>query len=155
MSVRVQREPFDVSHEIQTLRGEDARVGALVSFIGLVRDLNDHQTVSQMILEHYPGMTEKALASLEGEARNRWDIHDLLIIHRIGTLYPRDPIVLVAVTSAHRKDAFGACEFLMDALKTQAPLWKKETTPVGERWVEAHDSDADALERWKMLHEPR
>ncbi len=149
MSVRVQHEPFDVGHEIEALRGDNARIGALVSFIGLVRDLNDNEAVTQMNLEHYPGMTEKSLASLESEARNRWDVHDLVIIHRIGTLYPKDPIVLVAVTSPHRRDAFNACEFLMDALKTQAPFWKKETTPIGERWVDPHDADDNALKRWQ------
>ncbi len=149
MTVRVQFEPFDVGQEMQRLRGEDTRVGALVSFVGLVRDLNEHHAVSQMTLEHYPGMTEKALAALEDEARQRWDILDVLIIHRVGTLLPGDPIVLVAVTSAHRGDAFNACEYLMDALKTQAPFWKKETTPAGTRWVDARDSDDQALARWK------
>ena len=153
MSVRVQLEDFDLGHETRKLRGEDTRVGALVSFVGLVRDLNDDQTVSLMTLEHYPGMTEKSLTSLEIEARQRWKIIDALIIHRVGKLLPGDPIVLVAVTSAHRRDAFDACQFLMDALKTSAPFWKKETTPTGDRWVDAHESDDESLARWKISNE--
>jgi molybdopterin synthase catalytic subunit len=153
MTVRVQQELFDMGQEIQKLRGDDPRIGALVSFVGLVRDLNDDQAVSQMTLEHYPGMTEKALSSLESEARQRWKILDALIIHRVGKLLPGDPIVLVAVTSAHRGDAFDACQFLMDALKTRAPFWKKETTPSGDRWVDARESDDEALARWKISNE--
>ena len=153
MSVRVQLEDFDLGHETRKLRGEDTQVGALVSFVGLVRDLNDDQTVSLMTLEHYPGMTEKSLTSLENEARQRWKIIDALIIHRVGKLLPGDPIVLVAVTSAHRRDAFDACQFLMDALKTSAPFWKKETTPTGDRWVDAHESDDESLARWKNSNE--
>ncbi len=153
MSVRVQQEVFDLGHETLKLRGDDPKVGALVSFVGLVRDLNDEQTVSQMTLEHYPGMTEKALSSLENEARQRWKIIDALIIHRVGKLLPGDPIVLVAVTSAHRRDAFDACQFLMDALKTSAPFWKKETTPDGDRWVDARESDDESLARWKISNE--
>ena len=152
--MRVQQELFDAGHETQKLRGNDTRVGALVSFVGLVRDLNEGHDVSQMTLEHYPGMTEKALATLESEARQRWNILDAVIIHRVGTLLPGDPIVLVAVTSAHRTDAFDACQFLMDALKTQAPFWKKERTPTGERWVDARESDDEALARWKISNEP-
>ncbi len=154
MTVRVQEELFNMGDETQKLRGDDARIGALVSFVGLVRDLNDGHDVSQITLEHYPGMTERALATLESEARQRWDILDALIIHRVGTLLPGDPIVLVAVTSAHRADAFDACQFLMDALKTQAPFWKKERTPAGERWVDARESDDEALARWKIFNEP-
>ena len=153
MAVRVQQELFNMGHEIQILRGNDPRVGALVSFVGLVRELNDDHAVNQMILEHYPGMTEKALATLESEARQRWSILDALIIHRVGVLLPADPIVLVAVTSAHRGDAFEACQFLMDALKTQAPFWKKESTPAGDRWVDARESDDNALARWKISDE--
>ncbi len=153
MSVRVQQEVFDLGHETLKLRGDDPQVGALVSFVGLVRDLNDEQTVSQMTLEHYPGMTEKALSSLENEARQRWKIIDALIIHRVGKLLPGDPIVLVAVTSAHRRDAFDACQFLIDALKTSAPFWKKETTPDGDRWVDARESDDESLARWKISNE--
>jgi molybdopterin synthase catalytic subunit len=153
MTVRVQQELFDMGQEIQKLRGDDLRIGALVSFVGLVRDLNDDQAVSQMTLEYYPGMTEKALSSLECEARQRWKILDALIIHRVGMLLPGDPIVLVAVTSAHRGDAFDACQFLMDALKSRAPFWKKETTPSGDRWVDARESDDEALARWKLSNE--
>ncbi len=146
MSVRVQEALFDVGTEIGRLRSPDA--GALASFIGFVRDFSDRASVSAMTLEHYPGMTEKTLAQLESEARERWNILDVTIIHRVGTLYPGDPIVLVCVTSAHRGDAFQACEFLMDALKTRAPFWKKETTPEGTRWVEARVSDTQASARW-------
>ncbi len=153
MTVRVQQEPFDMGHEILKLRGNDAQVGALASFVGMVRDLNDNQAVSQMTLEHYPGMTEKALSSLESEARQRWQIIDALIIHRVGKLLPGDPIVLVAVASSHRSDAFDACQYLMDALKTRAPFWKKETTPAGDRWVDARESDNEALARWKISNE--
>lgn len=151
--MRVQQGLFDMGHETQKLRDNDTRVGALVSFVGLVRDLNDGHDISQMTLEHYPGMTEKALKTLEDEARQRWNILDALIIHRVGALLPGEPIVLVAVTSAHRADAFNACQFLMDALKTQAPFWKKERTPVGEHWVDARESDDEALARWKTSNE--
>jgi molybdopterin synthase catalytic subunit len=148
MPVRVQTQPFDINAEIDQLRGSDGRVGALACFVGLVRDFNDDRAVNALTLEHYPGMTEKALAGLVEEAKARWDILDALVIHRVGTLQPRDPIVLVAVSSAHRGTAFSACEYLMDALKTSAPFWKKEATPEGERWVEARASDDEAAERW-------
>ena len=124
-------------------------VGAIVSFVGQVRDMNDGDTISTLTLEHYPEMTEKALAAIENEAKIRWDIIDNLIIHRVGTLKPLDQIVLVAVTSAHRGEAFKACEFIMDYLKTSAPFWKKEATNQGERWVEAKLADDEAKERWK------
>ena len=123
-------------------------VGAIVSFIGLVRDMNEGDTINTLTLEHYPEMTEKALLNIENEAKTRWDIIDSLIIHRIGTLKPLDQIVLVAVTSAHRGEAFHACEFIMDYLKTSAPFWKKEATNQGERWVEAKLADDDAKARW-------
>ena len=148
MGVRVQTEDFDVAREIALLRGSDARVGAVASFIGVVRDENDAATVRTLTLEHYPGMTEKALAGIVDAARARWPIHDALIIHRVGQLAPTDQIVLVAVSSAHRGDAFAACEFIIDYLKTQAPFWKKELTPEGERWVEARASDDEAAARW-------
>jgi molybdopterin synthase catalytic subunit len=148
MPVRVQVHDFDVGHELAALRGGDARVGAVAAFIGTVRDVNDASAVAAMTLEHYPGMTEKALAAIVEEARARWDVLDALVIHRVGTLMPADQIVLVAVTSAHRGDAFAACEFIMDYLKTRAPFWKKEATPSGERWVEARASDDDAAARW-------
>lgn len=125
MTIRVQEADFDVGAELASLRAGDARVGALASFLGLVRDMNDGSSVSEMTLEHYPGMTEKALEEIVVEARGRWDIYDALVIHRVGPLKPCDQIVLVAVTSAHRGEAFAACEFIMDYLKTRAPFWKK------------------------------
>jgi molybdopterin synthase catalytic subunit len=148
MSVRVQGEDFDIAREIAALRAGDARVGAVAAFIGLVRDVNDAAAVSTLTLEHYPGMTEKALSEIVDEAKSRWRIYDALVIHRVGELKPTDQIVLVIVTSAHRGDAFAACEFIMDYLKTRAPFWKKERTPAGERWVEARASDDDKAARW-------
>ena len=124
-------------------------VGALVSFIGQVRDMNDGDEINTLTLEHYPEMTQKALQVIETEAKTRWDVIDALIIHRVGTLKPQDQIVLVAVTSAHRGEAFHACEFIMDYLKTSAPFWKKEATNQGERWVEAKLSDDAAKQRWQ------
>ncbi len=149
MKVRVQREDFDSGAEIAALRAGDGRVGAVAAFIGTVRDLNEGSGVAAMTLEHYPGMTEKSLAAICEQARSRWDILDTLVIHRFGELRPTDQIVLVAVTSAHRGEAFAACEFIMDYLKTEAPFWKKESTSAGERWVEARASDDDAAARWK------
>ena len=149
MSVRVQEADFDLNAELAALRASDARIGAVVSFVGLVRDINDGAGVSEMTLEHYPGMTEKALEAIEAEARARWDIYGTLVIHRVGPLKPCDQIVLVAVTSAHRGEAFAACEFIMDYLKTRAPFWKRETTPEGARWVDARETDDSAAERWK------
>lgn len=149
MSVRVQEADFDVGAELAALRAGDARVGALASFLGLVRDLNDGATVSEMTLEHYPGMTEKALEEIVAQAKGRWDIYDALVIHRVGPLKPCDQIVLVAVTSAHRGEAFAACEFIMDYLKTRAPFWKREATPDGGRWVDARETDDNAAARWE------
>ena len=149
MSVRVQFEDFDVGAEIFRIRQSDKKVGAVASFIGVVRDLNEGDEVSTLTLEHYPAMTEKALLEIEAEAKKRWDIYDSLIVHRVGTLKPLDQIVLVVVSSAHRGEAFKACEFLMDYLKTKAPFWKKEGTPRGDRWVDARSSDDAAAERWK------
>lgn len=148
MTVRVQEADFDLGAELTALRANDARVGALASFLGLVRDLNDGASVTEMTLEHYPGMTEKALEDIVLAARGRWDIYDALVIHRVGPLRPCDQIVLVAVTSAHRGEAFNACEFIMDYLKTQAPFWKKEATPDGGRWVDARESDDTSAARW-------
>jgi molybdopterin synthase catalytic subunit len=148
MPVRVQTEDFDISRELTALRGDDARVGAVAAFIGTVRDVNDALAVTTMTLEHYPGMTEKSVAAIVDEAKSRWDIIDALVIHRIGALKPTDQIVLVGVTSAHRGEAFAACEFIMDFLKTRAPFWKKEETPTGPRWVEARVADDDAATRW-------
>ena len=148
MTVRVQPEDFDVAREIANLRAGDARVGAVASFIGTVRDINDAAPIVAMTLEHYPGMTERSLEAIVAEARRRFDIYDALVIHRVGELRPTDQIVLVAVTSAHRGDAFDACRFIMDYLKTQAPFWKKEQTPDGARWVEARTSDDEAAAGW-------
>lgn len=148
MTVRVQTEDFDVGAELAAMRLASKDIGALVNFVGQVRDMNDGDVVSTLTLEHYPGMTERSLESIEVEAKSRWNIVDSLIIHRVGTLQPLDQIVLVAVTSAHRGEAFKACEFIMDYLKTRAPFWKKEATADGERWVEAKISDDDAQERW-------
>ena len=148
MAVRVQEADFDVGAELAALRARDARVGALASFLGLVRDINDGARVAGMTLEHYPGMTEKALKAIVTEAKGRWDIYEALVIHRVGPLKPCDQIVLVAVTSAHRGEAFSACEFIMDYLKTRAPFWKKEDTAEGSRWVDGRDSDIEAAQRW-------
>jgi len=149
VSVRITEDDFDAGREIAALRGSDRRVGAVASFIGTVRDVNDEAQVLAMTLEHYPGMTEKALAAIVEEARGRFDILDALVIHRIGELKPTEQIVLVAVTSAHRGEAFDACRFIMDYLKTRAPFWKREQTPAGARWVDARASDDEAAARWK------
>ena len=148
MTVRVQTEDFDLSAEIAQLRMHTRKVGAVVTFIGTVRDLNEGEHVAEMELEHYPGMTEKALHDIIDQAKSRWDIFDALVIHRVGPLKPLDQIVLVAVTSAHRGEAFDACEFIIDYLKTQAPFWKKEQTPSGARWVDARVSDDEAMAKW-------
>jgi molybdopterin synthase catalytic subunit len=147
--VRVQEADFDIGRELEALTRDRADVGAMASFVGLVRDANDGRGVSAMSLEHYPGMTEKALEAICAEAAGRWNILEALVIHRIGALKPGERIVLVGVTSAHRGDAFAACEFIMDYLKTRAPFWKKESTPEGEQWVEARSSDDAAAQRWK------
>ena len=148
MPVRVQTEDFDVSRELTRLRGGNRAVGAVAAFIGTVRDVNDDARVVSMMLEHYPGMTEKAIAAIVDEAKSRWNIFDALVIHRVGALAPSDQIVLVGVTSAHRGEAFAACEFIVDYLKTRAPFWKKEQTPEGECWVEARASDEEKASRW-------
>ena len=149
MAVRIQTADFDAGREIAALRAGDARVGAVAAFIGTVRDVNDAASVSSLTLEHYPGMTEKALEAIVAEARGRFDILDALVVHRVGALAPTDQIVLVVVTGAHRGQAFDACRFLMDYLKTRAPFWKKETTPQGARWVDARASDDEAAARWE------
>ena len=146
--VSIQTEDFDLNAEVLALRSQDSRVGAVCAFVGTVRDRNDGQSVSTMELEHYPGMTEKAIEAMIDEAFRRFDIFGARVIHRVGLLQPLDQIVLVAVTSAHRGESFQACEFLMDYLKTQAPFWKKEQTPEGARWVDARVSDDAALARW-------
>jgi len=146
--VRIQTRDFDAGAEIAALRRGNAKIGAVASFIGVCRDANDGTAVTKMTLEHYPGMTEKALEKIIGEAKARWDVMDVLVVHRVGELKPADQIVLVVVTGAHRGEAFAACEFIMDYLKTRAPFWKKEETPQGARWVEARSSDDEAAERW-------
>ncbi len=147
-TVSIQTQDFDVSQELAMLRAGDARVGAVCTFLGTVRERNDGSAVSSMELEHYPGMTEKSITAMMEEAQQRFDIYAARVIHRVGVLQPEDQIVLVAVTSAHRGESFQACEFLMDYLKTQAPFWKKEVTPEGARWVDARVSDDQALARW-------
>ena len=146
--VTIQTADFDLSAEVAALRANDPGVGAVVSFIGTVRDHSDGAGVSEMVLEHYPGMTEKAIEAMVDEAFRRFDLRAARVIHRVGPLLPRDQIVLVVVSSAHRGQAFQGCEFLMDYLKTQAPFWKKETTPEGARWVDARVTDDAALARW-------
>ncbi len=148
MTVRVQTEDFDLSTEIANLRQQAPKVGAVVTFLGTVRDLNEGEPVAEMELEHYPGMTEKSLEDIVAQAKARWDIFDALVIHRVGPLKPLEQIVLVAVTSAHRGEAFDACEFIIDYLKTLAPFWKKEQTPNGARWVDARVTDDEAMQKW-------
>jgi molybdopterin synthase catalytic subunit len=149
MAVRIQTGDFDAGAEIAALRRGNPKVGAVASFIGVCRDANDGDSVSKMTLEHYPGMTEKALEKIVDEAKQRWKVMDVLVVHRVGELKPADQIVLVVVTGAHRGEAFAACEFIMDYLKTRAPFWKKEQTIQGSRWVEARSSDDDAAQRWE------
>lgn len=148
--VAIQHEDFDLSAEVAALRRADARVGAVCSFVGTVRDRNEGDAVATLELEHYPGMTEKSIEAMIDAAMARFDIYAARVIHRVGLLQPLDQIVLVAVTSAHRGQSFQACEFLMDYLKTQAPFWKKEVTPAGARWVDARVSDDAALARWGL-----
>ena len=136
--IAVQSGDFDPGMELERLRARCAgRAGAIVSFTGLVRDLNEGDAISQLTLEHYPGMTEKALGEIEAEACKRWNLIDAVIIHRIGPLQPSDRIVFVAAASAHRSDAFQACEFMINTLKTDAPFWKQENTSTGKRWVKS------------------
>lgn len=148
MPVRVQTEDFDLSSEVAQLRAHNPSIGAVACFVGTVRDLNDGSSVAGMELEHYPGMTEKALEAIVTQAQQRWPGIDVLIVHRVGKLAPLDQIVLVATTSKHRGEAFASCEFVMDYLKTEAPFWKKEETEHGARWVDARTSDDAALARW-------
>ncbi len=147
-TVRVQQADFDTGRELETLTRGRVDVGAVASFVGLVRDANDGHAIRGMTLEHYPGMTEKALEAIVAEAHGRWDLLDTLVIHRVGALAPGERIVLVGVASAHRGEAFAACEFIMDYLKTRAPFWKREDTPEGSRWVDARASDDAAAGRW-------
>jgi molybdopterin synthase catalytic subunit len=147
MIIRVQTEDFDIAALNRELLAGRSDVGAIASFIGLVRDL-EGDPLQQMTLEHYPGMTEKALRGIAAKAQQRWQISELGIIHRVGALRPADQIVLVTVLSEHRGDAFAACEFIMDYLKTEAPFWKKEVSERGVKWVESRDSDQQALDKW-------
>ncbi len=148
-TLRVQVQDFDLGAEVSALRSGNPAIGAIASFVGLVRDINDGAGVATLTLEHYPGMTEKALAGIVDQACGRWDVIDCTVIHRVGELRPTDQIVLVVVAGAHRGDAFAACEFIMDYLKTRAPFWKKEQRAGGAAWVEARASDDEAAERWK------
>lgn len=147
-TIRVQTERFDVGAEVARLYDGHPEVGAVASFVGVCRDRNDGADVATMTLEHYPGMTEKAISKIVDEAAARWSILETTVIHRVGPMRPTDPIVLVAVASAHRGEAFAACEFIMDYLKTRAPFWKKEETAAGARWVDARATDDAAAERW-------
>jgi molybdopterin synthase catalytic subunit len=147
--IRVQREDFDPGREIEKLTGGRSDIGGVTSFIGLVRDMAAGDKISAMTLEHYPGMTEQQLEAIEAEARRRWPLDAVLIVHRFGELKPGDRIVLVATASSHRDAAFDACRFLIDWLKTKAPFWKSEATSAGARWVEAKDSDDQAAARWR------
>ena len=149
MYISVQKEDFDACTVATNLCARRKDIGAIVTFSGLVRDQSEHEDLIAMELEHYPGMTEKALESIAHSAMQKWDIEDIAVIHRVGRLLPADNIVLVVVISAHRKQAFDACEFLMDYLKTQAPFWKKEITKHGENWVQAKQSDTDAIQKWE------
>jgi len=146
--ILIQTEPFDVAAIQDELMLNNPSVGAVVTFLGLMRDMNEGDQVSSMFLEHYPGMTEKALREILDEAGRRWDLMGIRVVHRVGELRPTDAIVLVAVASAHRGEAFRACEFVIDFLKTRAPFWKKERTGDGDRWVSARHSDSDAEKRW-------
>ena len=148
-TVRIQEAPFDPGALIAETHRANPKVGAVATFIGLVRDINEGSDVAEMTLEHYPGMTERAIENICRDAAGRWEVIDARVVHRVGTLQPTDPIVIVVVASGHRRDAFEACEFIMDFLKTRAPFWKKERTGDGERWVAARASDDEAAERWE------
>lgn len=149
MAIRVQTDAFDPGQELNALHSANLGIGAVVGFVGYVRDFNEGREVAGMLLEHYPGMTEKALAKIEVEARERWPLLGVEILHRVGPLQPGEPIVFVGTTSAHRQSAFAACDFIMDYLKTRAPFWKKEGTAEGALWVEGRDSDQQAAQRWE------
>ncbi len=146
--IRIQSEPFDIAAIQEEMRTANPAIGAVVTFLGQMRDINEGDQVSSMTLEHYPGMTEKALQAIVDEADQRWELMGVRVVHLVGELQPLDPIVLVAVASSHRGEAFQACEFIIDYLKTRAPFWKKESTADGERWVDARHGDSDAEERW-------
>ncbi len=147
--VRVQTDEFDAGEEIRRLRSVSSEVGGISTFVGVVRDINEDDEVSALYLEHYPGMTEKQIRTIIAEARTRWDVLGAIVIHRVGQLYPADPIVFVGVASRHRGDAFDACEFIIDYLKTRATFWKKEQTLDGDRWLETRASDVEAASAWE------
>lgn len=149
MAIRVQPAAFDPGAELNALHAAQVGIGAVVGFVGYVRDFNDGRDVSGLFLEHYPGMTEKALGAIADDAQQRWSLLRVEVLHRVGALQPGEPIVFVGVASAHRQAAFEACAFIMDQLKTRAPFWKKETTPDGARWVEGRASDLEAAQRWR------
>ena len=153
MAVRVQQASFDPGAELNALHAANLGIGAVAGFVGYVRDFNEGDAVNGMWLEHYPGMTEKALAGIVEQAQARWLLHEVHVLHRVGQLEPGEPIVFVGVASAHRQAAFEANTFIMDYLKTRAPFWKRESTPEGERWVDAKDSDEQALSRWQSAGE--
>ena len=148
MNIRVQTAPFDPGAELNAVHAGDLSVGAVVSFTGYVRDINQDAAIQELFLEHYPGMTEKAFAKIRDEAMQRWPLIGVQILHRVGALSLAEPIVFVATSSMHREAAFAACEFIMDYLKTRAPFWKKEQTTSGAHWVEGRDSDQQAAARW-------
>ena len=148
-AVRIQSADFDLSADIAALRAQDPRVGAVVSFLGTVRDMNEGASVAEMELEHYPGMTEQSIAKIIAQAEARWPLYGAVVVHRVGPLLPLEQIVLVACSAAHRGEAFAACEFIIDYLKTEAPFWKKEQTPDGARWVDARVSDDSAKAKWE------
>lgn len=150
MAVRVQTAPFDAGEELNALHAAQLGIGAVVGFVGYVRDYNEGQDVAGMFLEHYPGMTEKALEKIVVEAQARWPLLRVEVLHRVGALTPGEPIVFVGTASAHRQAAFAACDFIMDYLKTRAPFWKREDTDAGTRWVEGRDSDQQAAARWNQ-----
>lgn len=152
MAIRVQYKSFDIGQLTADLHARNPRVGAVVTFIGYVRDLNIAQPVTELFLEHYPGMTEKSLEQIADEARERWPLLGVEIVHRVGALSVCEPIVFVGVSSKHRHMAFEACAFIMDVLKTRAPFWKRETTPEGAHWVQARDCDQNAALRWSLAH---
>ena len=149
MSISIQENDFDLASELAALRSSSSKVGALVSFVGLVRDFSNEGKIENIFLEHYPGMTEKALDKIIQEATARWNLLDTRVIHRIGALQPNDQIVLVATVSQHRGEAFAGCEFIIDYLKTAAPFWKKEQTGQGAKWLETRDSDVQRIEHWR------
>jgi molybdopterin synthase catalytic subunit len=153
MPVRVQTADFDLSEEVRALRAARPEVGAVVTFVGTVRDINEGASVAELELEHYPDMTEKALEDIVARAGERFKLVDALVVHRVGPMRPQEQIVLVVTLSAHRGEAFAACEFIMDYLKSEAPFWKKEQTPDGARWVDARSSDEAALKRWQDASE--